>query len=140
MTKKHWTLTVWLRIQEPRIISVLQFGVYLAALGAGVSAFLDPPRSIEGAMGPVLTLLWTAMLLGGGLLGAIGVLPGIWWIERPAVILCFGAALIYGLTIFGLNSSQPGNRLVQVLMVAIVALYFASRWFRIRRYAYDPEK
>lgn len=140
MTGPHWTLVLWLRIQEPRIVSLLQFVVYLAAIAAGTSALLDPPRSIEGAMGPLLTTLWTAMLIGGGTLGAVGVLPGIWWVERPAVILCFGAAVIYAVTVLGLNAATPGNRLVQVFMVAIVALHFAARWFRIRRYAYDPEK
>lgn len=136
---KQWAITAWLRIQEPRIVSILQLIVYLAAIGAGISAVLDPPPQIQGAVGPGLTILWVAMILGGGLLGAVGVLPGIWWVERPAAILCFGATVIYGYTLIHLHAGREDPAL-QILMVTIAATYFLMRWFRIRRYAYDPEK
>ncbi|AIX99759.1 hypothetical protein ART_0161 [Arthrobacter sp. PAMC 25486] len=140
MTKNHWTLAVWLRIQEPRIVTVIQFFIYLAATAGGLSAVLFPPRSIEATAGAGLTLYWAWLLLLGGVLGAVAVLPGIWWLERSAVIACIGASLIYGVNILALHLSESGNRLVQFFMIVIVALHFGARWFRIRRYAYDPER
>jgi hypothetical protein len=137
---QEWTVAVWLRIQEPRIVSVIQFFVYLAAAASGLAAVLSPPRSIEATAGAGLTLYWAWLLLLGGSLGAIAVLPGIWWLERSAVLACAGAALIYGVNIFALHLTESGNRLVQLFMILIVALHFATRWFRIRRYAYDPER
>ncbi|MHA7270391.1 hypothetical protein [Arthrobacter sp. HLT1-20] len=138
--KLHWTLAVWLRIQEPRIITVIQFGVYLAAAAGGLSAVVSPPHSIEATAGTGLTIYWAWLLLLGGVLGAVAVLPGIWWLERSAVLACLGASLIYGVNTLALHLSDPGNRLVQLFMIVIVSLHFITRWLRIRRYAYDPER
>ncbi|MGL3804730.1 hypothetical protein ACSYDW_01395 [Paeniglutamicibacter sp. R2-26] len=140
MRSPHWTLAVWLRIQEPRIVTVLQFVIYLCAAAAGYLALMNPPRSIEATAGAGLTFYWSILLLGGGLLGAATVLPGWWLFERAATIACFGAASIYGVNLFSLDIAQSGNRLTQLLMVAIAALHFAARWFRIRRYSFDPER
>lgn len=140
MSQTHWTVAVWLRIREPRIISVTQFFIYLAATGGGLSAVLSPPRSIEATAGAGLTFYWAILLLVGGVLGAVAVLPGIWWLERSAVLACLGASLIYSVNVISLQISESGNRLVQLSMLTIVALHFVTRWFRIRRYAYDPER
>lgn len=140
MTSTHWTLAIWLRIQEPRIITVLHFFIYLCALAAGYFALQSPPRSIEVTAGQGLTFYWSILLLGGGLLGAFTVLPGWWLFERAAAIACFGAAAIYGVNIYSLHSTESGNRLPQLFMVLIAVLHFAARWFRIRRDAFDPER
>lgn len=137
---QHWTLRVWLRIQEPRIVSVIQFFVYLCAAAAGICAVMYPPKSIEATAGISLTIYWAWLLLIGGVIGALAVLPGVWWLERSAVLACLGASLIYAVNIFALHLSESGNRLVQLFMIGIVALHFTTRWFRIRRYAYDPER
>lgn len=139
-TAPHWTLAVWLRIQEPRIVTILQFFIYLCAMASGYFALMNPPRSIEATAGPGLTFYWSILLLGGGVLGAITVLPGWWLFERAATIACFGAATIYGFNIFTLNSIESGNRLPQLFMILIAVLHFAARWFRIRRYSFDPER
>lgn len=140
MTKNHWTLALWLRIQEPRIVSVIQFFVYLAAMAGGLAAVLSPPRSIEATAGAGITFYWAWLLLVGGTVGAVAVLPGVWWLERSAVLACTGAALIYAVNILALHVAENGNRLVQLFMIIIVALHFTKRWFSIRRYAYDPER
>lgn len=140
MPNPHWTLAVWLRIQEPRIVTILQFFIYLCAMAAGYFALQSPPRSIEATAGSGLTFYWSILLLGGGILGAVTVLPGWWLFERAATIACFGAASIYGINIYSLHATESGNRLPQLFMIMIVALHFTTRWFRIRRYSYDPER
>lgn len=136
----HWPLKVWLRIQEPRIVSLLQFFIYLCALAAGIAAIASPPRSIEASAGAFLTTYWAWTLVAGGLIGAVAVLPGIWWLERSAVIACVGATLIYAVNIWALHVTETGNRLVQLFMIMGLVFHFITRWFRIRRYSYDPER
>ncbi|MFF2621253.1 hypothetical protein [Oerskovia jenensis] len=131
---------LYLRIQEPRVVSIIQWLIYLVTLGIGVTAFQRPPSSIEGALGVTLTTIWAVFLIVGGVLGAIAALPGIWWLERVAVLACVTGALMYGSVVLNLHYSETGNRLPQLGFVAIAILAFTQRWFRIRRYAYDPER
>lgn len=131
---------LYLRIQEPRVASIMQWVIYLASLSVGVSAFQRPPSSIEGALGVTLTTAWAVFLIVGGVLGATAALPGIWWLERVAVLACVTGALMYGSVVLNLHYSETGNRLPQLGFVAIALLAFAKRWFEIRRYAYDPER
>lgn len=142
MIDRNWPLALWLKIQEPRIVSVIQFFVYLLALAAGWAALAKPPRSVEVTAGQGLTFYWSIMLICGGVLGAITVLPGWWLFERAATIACLGSTVIYGVTIWSSHvaGSGSGNRIPQLCMVLIVAAHFAKRWFSIRRYAYDPER
>lgn len=137
---RHWTLAVWLRIQEPRIITILQFFIYLSTLAAGSAAVFYPPKAVEGLLGGALTAAWAIMLLLGGLIGSIAVLPGIWWVERMAIPLCVAGLAMYAGTI--LMSHRPGNDsyLVQLFMIVGFMLGFGARWVRIRHSAYDPEK
>lgn len=131
---------LYLRIQEPRVVSIIQWLIYLVTLGIGVTAFQRPPSSIEGALGVTLTTIWAVFLIVGGVLGAIAALPGIWWLERVAVLACGTGALMYGSVVLSLHYSETGNRLPQLGFVAIAVCAFAKRWFEIRRYAYDPER
>lgn len=131
---------LWLKIQEPRAVNALQCLIYLVTLTVGVIAFVAPPSSIQGAVGLGLTATWSAFLMLGGLLGAVTVLPGVWWLERVAIVACGTGAAIYASIVVNLHLSEGGNRLPQAGMLLIVLLFFAKRWVSIRRYAYDPEK
>lgn len=131
---------LWLRVQEPRVITVYQCVIYVAVTLTGIAALLSPPMSIEGAIGPLLTRMFAVFLLTGGALGAIAVLPGIWWLERAAVIACATGALIYAGVVLSLQVTQTGSRLVQLGVIVWALLSIAQRWHRIRRYAYDPER
>lgn len=132
--------TLWLKIHEPRVVHVVQCAIYLVTLAVGVVALVAPPTSIEGAVGEMLTVVWALSLIIGGALGAATVLPGIWLLERLAVIACGTGAAMYGSVVLNLHFSEGGNRLPQAGMIAIVLLSFVQRWARIRRYAFDPEK
>ena len=131
---------LYLRVQEPRVLTVLQCLIYLATLGIGISAFGSPPSSIQGALGVTLTMMWAVSLILGGALGAVAVLPGIWWLERVAVLACVTGALMYASVVLHLHLSETGNRLPQLGFVVVTLIAFAQRWSQIRRYAYDPER
>lgn len=140
MTKPHWTLAVWLRIQEPRLITILQTVIYGLCAWAGVATVFAPPSSIEGQFGIVVTLAWGWFAIIGGVAGALACPFGKWLIEKPAIILCATAAAMYAGIILTLHIHEAGNRIPQFCFVLIALLYFASRYARIRPFSYQPGK
>jgi hypothetical protein len=85
-------------------------------------------------------IAWGALLLVGGALGSVSVLPGIWWLERAATGFCMTAIGIYGAAIATLPVSQASTRIATLCFVIFSLLAFAARLVKIRHYAYDPEK
>src|SRR5690625_7623628 len=87
MTERELTLALrlWMRIREPRIISVLRFFMYLGFLAGGIATIHSPPTSIQGAMGLPAMIMLGWLLAAGALMGAVSVLPGAWWLERAGV-------------------------------------------------------
>jgi len=137
---KSFAVHVWRGIQEPRIVTLIQTGIYLVTFAVGIDALLDPPVSVRGAIGPVLTTCWAVFLVLGGALGAVAAPPGVWWLERVGVMACMSGLLIYGAVLVALHVTSPdGNRLPLAGVTLIATGSFLVRWFRIRRYAYDPE-
>jgi hypothetical protein len=83
---------------------------------------------------------WGVLLLFGGTLGSLSVLPGIWWMERAATLCCMTAIAVYGGAIASLPVSQLSVRMASLCFVVFSILAFAARLVKIRHYAYDPEK
>src|SRR5699024_11893577 len=111
---------MWRMVREPRVISVLYFFIYLAFLAGGLSALIDPPRSIEGSIGSFSMYGLAGMLTFGGLIGAPSALVGIWWVEKLAVIAVGMSAVVYGGVIPALRLSREGDRLLAVAVVGAV--------------------
>lgn len=131
---------LWARIQEPKVVTLYQFGIYIIIALTGLAAWFTPPTSLEGAIGPILTKMVAVFLIAGGTLGASVVLPGVWWIERAAVLASFTGAAIYCGVSLRLQFTEPVPRLIIVGVTLWAMLSIAQRWHRIRRYPYDPEK
>ena len=129
---------LWERVHQPRVISVIYFLIYLCMLGGGFAALVDPPGSIQGAIGAGSMTTLAGLLAFGGLIGAIASLPGIWWLERTAVLSIGLAAALYGGIVATLHWTETGNRLLQLAFVLTVGLMQAVRWHRIRERPYDP--
>lgn len=140
MNIRQWPVAIWLRIQEPRIITVIQFFTYMCAALGGLFALSSPPPTIAQTAGQGLTFYWAVLLLSGGLLGAVTSLPGWWLFERAATIACGGALLIYGVNLLFRSGEYNPNLLSSMFLILVGVLHFATRWCRIRRYAFDPER
>ena len=140
MTKQHWTVRGWLRIPEPRALSVIYFFAYLAVVVLGLAVVADPPRAVQGPIGELLTVAWAWMLLVGGSIGATTALQGAWFIERAGAILCMFAMAIYGISIASLPVTQHSLRTATLCFVVFSILAFAARLVNTRRYSYDPER
>ncbi|WP_156532908.1 hypothetical protein [Cellulosimicrobium sp. I38E] len=131
---------LWGKVQEPKVVTFLHWIAYMVALGVGLSALVDPPSSVAGELGPVLTTIWAGFIILGGVLGVFATLPGVWWLERAAVIACITGLAVWVMVVVTLELTIPdGNRWPQAGALTMLALLLAVRWFRIRRYAYDPE-
>lgn len=140
MNKPHWTLALWLRIQEPRVVTLAQTVIYLLCALGGIIAIIAPPMSIEVKYGPYVTFAWGSFALIGGVLGTWAAPAGKWLIEKPAIIACTTALTLYAGFILSLQLTVPGNRWVQLCFVLMVIAHFIGRYARIRPYSYEPGK
>ncbi|WP_334121850.1 OpgC domain-containing protein [Glutamicibacter sp.] len=140
MSKPHWTVSLWIRIQEPRLVSVVQTLIYALCFTGGLVTILDPPRSIEGAFGNGVTLAWGLFALIGGAMGAYSAPTGKWLIEKPAIIACATAITLYAGILVSLHITETGNRIPQLVFVLIGLLHFVNRYWRIKPYSYEPGK
>lgn len=135
---------LWESITEPRHLKVAYFVIYLLTVAVGVVTLLMPPRSIEGPLGEALTTGWASLFVAGGLVGAVTVLPGWWWVERLLGI----TPIIIGLAIYlavatilhwqGLDAGA--SRLTQIGIILLAAAPFALRGLLIREYSYEPRR
>jgi hypothetical protein len=132
--------SIWLKVQEPRALSVIYFFAYLAIGLLGMFVATDPPRNVASSLGTGLLTFWGGLLLVGGALGSFSVLPGIWWLERAATLMCMTAVGIYGVTMAAAPVTQLSLRMASLCFITFSILAFAARLVKIRHYAYDPEK
>lgn len=126
---------VWLflKIAEPRVQRLVQFGIYVTLAVLGALFLVDPPRSYEGLLGNVLALVFGALVFGGGTIGALAVLPGRWWAERVAIIALWTGLAMYIIVAIGLNASAVGIGVALCLALALL-----SRWLEVRGSQIEP--
>lgn len=130
----------WQRIHEPRVIAVLYFAAYAGLLLAGTYALINPPSSVEGEVGTFAMYLLAGLLTFGASVGVAAVLPGIYWLERTAVLSIALASGLYLLIVITLHIQGTGNRLLQAGFIGFVLLMQGVRWERIRIRPYEPSR
>lgn len=129
---------LWMLLREPRAITALTLVAYLILIGVGYSTITAPPASIREELGWVTTL-WGALLLAGGLIGALAVPRGIWWVEKLALLFAATGTAIYFSTVVQLHlESEIGNRIPQAGFILLGLVALATRYLRIRYAALDP--
>ncbi len=128
----------WQKVREPRVISVVYFVMYASGVPAGAYATISPPSSIEGQIGSSAMAALTVLLTFGCALGSVAALPGIYWLERSAVLSIALAAFIYLAILATLQVQQPGNRVLQMWFVSFVLGMQLVRWVRVRERPYRP--
>lgn len=134
--KKHPVIAKWyLRIAEPRGIRLMQFGVYAFIFIAGVGIITDPPESFKSVVGLTLVYLLASFLTVGPLFGMIAVLPGIWWLERVALI-----AMGTGVSMYLVMVISMGVSLVNVGISSAFLITFIQRWTEIRGSQLAPKE
>lgn len=132
----------WETIAEPRHVKIIYLGIYLLSVGIGWVTLTNPPQTIAGEVGPVITTIWASLFILGGIVGAFTVLPGWWWAER---LLSIGPILI-GLVIYlavvvvlhAQSIETGGSRATQIGIILLAASPFILRFFFIKEYSYEP--
>jgi hypothetical protein len=126
-------LWLFLKIAEPRVQRLVQLGIYLVFAVLGGIFLADPPRSYEGLLGDVLAAVFGALICGGGVIGAVAVLPGRWWAERIAIIALWTGLAMYIVVAFGLNASAVG-----IAVAVCFAFALLKRWLEVRGSQIEP--
>lgn len=124
---------LFFKIKEPRTIRLIQLGVYLCMIGAGHFIVTVLPDVYTDVIGNGLVVGFGGSILIGGVLGAIAVLPGIWWLERTAII-----ALWTGLGVFVVVQAALGISIVGLLVAVALSLTLAQRWSDITEFDLAP--
>lgn len=132
---KAFVYNIFMKIAEPRVQRVLQFGVYLFLGIAGVGVVSDPPSAYQHVIGLTLVYIFGAFLVLGSLFGLIAVLPGIYWLERSAIIFLTTAVLIYLVIAISLGISL----VVLGIFLAFICT-FIKRWYNIKGTLLAPKK
>lgn len=139
-----WVRRAWESITEPRHLKVAYLGIYLLTIAIGVVTLMWPPQSIEGPVGSASTALWACLFILGGIVGAITVLPGWWWLERLLAIvpialgLLIYVAVVVILHLQGLD--QGASRLTQLGVILLATTPFALRFRLILEYTFEPRR
>ncbi|MCE0510837.1 hypothetical protein LVJ59_17450 [Microbacterium sp. KKR3/1] len=132
----------WGKVAKPRHVKVIYLVIYALSALIGVVTLVNPPQTIAGEVGPLLTTVWAGLFIVGGVVGTVTVLPGWWWAERLLGI----APILIGLAIYlsvvivlhWQALETGGSRATQVGIILLAASPFILRFFFIKEYSYEP--
>lgn len=132
-----WPKRIWARVHEPRAVAVIQALIYIVLCVGGITALINAPNTIEGAIGEGAMTTLAIILAVSCALGVPAALFGIQWLEQIVVWGVFSSGVIYALIIIGLQYGSTGNRLLQLSFVVAVILYQVMRFIRVHGAPYD---
>ena len=128
---------IWSRIHEPRAVAIAQALIYVLLGAGGLTALIDPPRTLEGTIGMNAMLSLATLLTAACLIGIPAALFGIQWLERYAVYAVAISTAIYGGIVIVAQATTPGNRFLQLGFVLGMLVAQFIRWWRIKDMPYD---
>jgi hypothetical protein len=128
-------LALFLRIEEPRIIRIFHFLIYISLTLGGLGFLYSHTTAVDGVLGPVLSTMLGSAVLTGGLIGSVSIIPGTWWAERLAIILLVSGLLMYAVSLMALSISYLGVAITSSLILSL-----SLRWIEVRRYQHAPGK
>ena len=131
---KHFYF-VYAKIAEPRIFRLLQFGIYLCLLYAGHDIYWNTPHSLVDSVGDGHVNMIGIFLATGSTIGALTVLPGIWFLERVGVILVGAGLIMYLVVVIDLGTSALG-----IAVAAAFILTFVQRFLETKGRLLAPKK
>lgn len=139
---RDWLRSWWLKVPDPRIISIIVATVYGGAFFAlgGIGTLTAPPLSITETVpqGDMVMLGVGVLFLAGSIVGMIGGTLDHWELERVGIGAMGAAALLYAYIVITLHLSSSGSRLTQLAMLTAGIGFLALRLAMIWRYDYKP--
>lgn len=132
---KNHLYFVYAKIAEPRIFRLLQFGIYLCLGYAGWDIYWHTPHSLIDSIGDGHVNLIGVFLAVGSAIGALTVLPGIWFLERVGVILVGVGLMMYLVIVIDLGTSALG-----IAVSGAFVLTFVQRFLQTKGRLLAPKK
>lgn len=124
---------LFFKIKEPRTVRLFQLVIYLCMIVAGHFVIATPPEIYTTILGPALVVGFGVAIFIGGIFGTIAVLPGIWWLERIALV-----SLWVGLGTFVLVQIALAISIVGLSFAVALAFALAQRWADVTEFDYAP--
>lgn len=121
------------------VIRLIDIGIYALVLVGGMFILILTPEAIERQLSdlPWLIMLWSVLLILGGLLGLLGRLTGRWWVEAPGTVISMFGALIYAIVLLGVWAG--GERTLVPAAFALVAfLTLVRRYVELQLFTSEP--
>lgn len=128
----------WRQVTDPPHQKPAYAMVYIVTALTGLVTLMVPPKSIEGAIGPILMLLIGALWCAGGALAFVTLFSRWWWLERLALAVAALGTVLYGSVVAMLHIQAEGSRLTQLGIVILSLLLYLVRWISIRQWSYAP--
>lgn len=135
-----WFRFWWLKVPDPRIVSIIVGIVYATAfftLG-GLGTLIAPPQSIVGEVGSRTMIAVGCLFLIGSVVGMIGGALDHWELERVGIAFMLVGAIVYSYIVLTLHFTMSGSRLTQLGMLTAAIGFLLLRLAMIWRYDYKP--
>lgn len=113
---------------------------YTAVMAGGFGTAIYTPGSIEDVLGPAVTTLWSVLLIGGGLVAAVGSISQRWDLEYPALPFALAGMSIYLVALWSITLDDNLSRSSQTFLITAFAFVLAARWFDLRVLARSRRK
>lgn len=123
----------WETVRPPRSVAILATIAHLLVALAGLSVILSPPLFLAAGLGDgFLTVYWGSLLLFGGVVGALAVVPAADWAERIALAAMGLALLLYVVAMVELDARTATNISYQAALNMALLFHVLIRAERIR--------
>lgn len=121
------------------VIRIIDLIVYLAVFAGGVYALAFTPATVTEQLEqfPLLVVMWSALLMVGGLVGFIGRLTRHWMTEVPATVAAVFGILIY-LVILGRFAFISITATVAAVLVLVAMFFMVRRWAELQIFSTEP--
>lgn len=127
---------VYMMIAEPRVRRLIYFVIYACLAVAGTGVFFNPPRYLAGtANGYFWIFTFGGFIVVGSLLALVAVLPGIWWLERAALV-----AIMTGIGLYAIILLFFGASFLVTLLPLIIVLICTLRLLDIKEFLLAPRE
>ena len=127
------------RVRLQAAIRIVDLIVYMGAFLSGTALLIAPFAQIPETLDnhPVLVGLWTAFLLGGGLIGFLGRLTRFWMVETPATVSAAAGALIYVVVLVPYAIQNVFAALTLAFAIATLG-FMVRRWLELQIFGSEP--
>lgn len=125
----------WENVEQPRSVTILATAAHLLTALAGLAVIVFPPPFLAAGLGDgFLTFYWGILLLLGGTIGGMSVLPRLYIAERLGLAAMALALLLYVVAMGELQRrvGWDTNLAYQAALNLALGLHLAIRWERVR--------